>query len=61
MIEPIVVTVEEESPITVAVNSEDKISVDLSNVEYVELLPDPIDLAEYQSTAHENKYYFIKG
>jgi uncharacterized membrane protein len=61
MIEPIVVTVEEENPITVAVNSEDKIAVDLSNVEYVELLPDPIDLAEYQSIVHENKYYFIKG
>ena len=61
MIEPIVVTVEEENPITVAVNSEDKISVDLSDVEYVELLPDPIDLVEYQSIAHENKYYFIKG
>lgn len=61
MIEPIVVTVEEENPITVAVNSEDKIAVDLSNVEYVELLPDPIDLSEYQSIVHENKYYFIKG
>jgi len=58
---PINIEIEEETTISIEVEDEQSIPIDMSTVEYVELLPDPIDLIEYNNTIHEQKYYFIKG
>jgi hypothetical protein len=62
MIEPIIVTIEDiENPLIVDIENQESLAVNLSEVEYIEILPNPIDLVDYENSVHKDEYYFIKG